>query len=58
VTTFARPGRTVHGEQRSDAGEIGLLTPEAQTRIIDAGVALIRAGIPTSSEPDPEQAKD
>ena len=58
VTSYARPGKLFTASSDLITGEVGLLTPEARIRIIDAVVALIRAEIPTSSEPDPGQATD
>jgi hypothetical protein len=58
VTSYARPGKLFTASSDLITGQVGLLTPAARTRIVDAVVALIRAEIPTSSEPDPGQATD
>ena len=56
VTSYARPGKLFTASSDLMTGQIGLLTPDARTRIVDAVVALMRAEIPTSSELDPDQA--
>jgi mRNA interferase MazF len=52
VTSDARPGKLFTASSDLMTEEVGLLTPEAQTRIVDAVVALIRDEAPTASEPD------
>jgi mRNA interferase MazF len=58
VTSYARPGKLFTASSDLMTGQVGLLTPEARTRIVDAVVTLIRAETHTASEPDPSQAKD
>ena len=52
VTSYARPGKLFTASSDPMTGQVGLLTPEARTRIVDAVVSLMRAEIPIASEPD------
>lgn len=52
VSSYARPGKLFTASSDLMTGQIGLLTPEARTRIVDAVVALLRAEIPIASELD------
>jgi mRNA interferase MazF len=52
VTSYARPGKLFTASSELMTRQVGLLTPEARTRIVDAVVALMRAEIPIASEPD------
>jgi hypothetical protein len=48
VTSYARPGKLFTASSDLITGGVGLLTPEARTRIVDAVVALILAENPSS----------
>jgi mRNA interferase MazF len=52
VTSYARPGKLFTASSDLMTGQVGLLTPEARTRIVDAVVALMRADIPAALESD------
>ena len=52
VTSYARPGKLFTASSDLMTGQVGLLTPEARTRIVDAVVSLMRAEISIASEPD------
>ena len=52
VTSYARPGKLFTASSDLMTGQVGLLTPEARTRIVDAIVSLMRAEILIVSEPD------
>jgi mRNA interferase MazF len=43
VTSYARPGKLFTASSDLMTGQVGLLTPEARTRIVDAVVVLMRA---------------
>jgi PemK-like, MazF-like toxin of type II toxin-antitoxin system len=49
VTSYARPGKLFTASVDLIAQEVGVLTPEALTRLVDAVVAVLRAGTPTAS---------
>jgi mRNA interferase MazF len=48
VTSYARPGKLFTASSDLITGEVGTLTPEARSRIVDAVVALLRAETPTA----------
>ena len=52
VTSYARPGKLFTASSELMTGEVGRLTWEARTRIVDAVAALIRDETPTVLEPD------
>jgi hypothetical protein len=52
VKSYARPGKLFTASSELMTGEVGLLTSEARTRIVDAVVALIRDETRTVPEPD------
>ncbi|MPZ20635.1 MAG: MazF family transcriptional regulator [Luteitalea sp.] len=49
VTSYARPAKLFTASSDLITAEVGALKPEAMTRIVDAVVALLRAG--TASDP-------
>lgn len=46
MASFARPGKLFTASSKLIVGEVGRLTPEALTLILDAVVALLRARRP------------
>jgi len=44
VTSYARPGKLFTASDDLVVGEVGALTPEALTRIVDGVISLLRAG--------------
>jgi hypothetical protein len=44
VTSYARPGKLFTASRDLISAEVGLLTAEALTTIVDAVVALLRSG--------------
>jgi hypothetical protein len=52
VISYARPGKPFTASSDLMTGQVDLLTPEAQTRIVDAEAVLKRAEMPIGSEPD------
>jgi hypothetical protein len=49
-TSYARPGKLFTASSDLMMGQVGLRTPEARTRIVDAELALMRTDSPTASE--------
>jgi hypothetical protein len=47
VASYARPGKLFTASDDLVVGEVGALTSDALTRLVDAVVALLRAGRPT-----------
>jgi mRNA interferase MazF len=52
VTSYARPGKLFTASIDLITGEVGTLTPEARSRIVDAVVALMRGDTPAASDSD------
>lgn len=57
MTSYAQPGKLFTASSELMTGEVGVLTPEARTRIVDAVVALFRAETPAASEADPRASE-
>ena len=51
VTSYARPGKLFTASSDLITAQVGALTRESVTRIVDAVVALLRAGAPATSPP-------
>ena len=57
VISYARPGKLFTAASDLMTGKVGTLTPEAQSRIVDAVVALLRAETPAASSPISDETK-
>jgi mRNA interferase MazF len=51
VTSYVRPGKLFTASTDLITSEVGTLTTEAHTRVVDAVVALLRPGPTSSPEP-------
>lgn len=51
VTSYVRPGKLFTASTDLITSEVGTLKAEALTRVVDAGVALLRPARPSSAEP-------
>jgi hypothetical protein len=53
VKSYARPGKLFTASSDLITAQVGTLKLESVTRIVDAVVALLRAGTPATSATDP-----